>query len=518
MALNTPASHSLDPSKIDRSTLHMKALCGRAEVLHFLGRLKASMADYEHVAGLARDAGQKQFALAGLSVLYGELGDYDRELYCANRLISFARNRDLRSRGRALIRKAGALRDKGNLRSSLKSSERGVILLLGARKDQKLSPLERQAIQLDISNSYKTMGMVYNFMGKYDSSLDYFNKSLHIAKIIDDQAGIAHLLNNIGLIHWHKAALKLALDHFNQSLAVAMRIGYSNVVSTVLGNLGLIYNERTKYKIALGYFQKALKTSEEVGHKANMATNLHNIGLCYENIYDYKNAMKYYEQSLNIFRNIGNKFGTAFTLNNIGGICLERGELNKSLGCLNEAENFAVRADLREIIIRSRMMKARVWRAQRKYAKSSASLRKTIAFAKKNKMTGLMNDAIVQYVKTAGMENKRPQAQDLAGYIAFLEKAPKKTDMDYEKCFVLITLIKYYLVEMKFEAAEKKFVELSKLIKRANDKKIVIESLIIRACLNKAAGRKYTHLLKKARARAKEIELKLLLDEIEECR
>jgi len=500
---------------MDRQDLFLKALAGRAEVYHFLGRLKSSLADFEQVVELARDAGHKQDALAGLSVLYGELGDYDHELLCANRLISITRNRDLRSQGRALIRKAGALRDKGNLRSSLKITERSVKLFRGARKDQKLTPHDHQAIQLDISNLYKTMGMVYNLMGKYDSSLEYFNKSLKIAEMIDDQTGIAHLLNNIGLIHWHKGAFQKAQDHFNKSLAVAMKIGYKNAVATVLGNLGLIYNERAKYNIALGYFQKAFKISEEISNKANMANNLHNMGLCYGNDCDLKNAMKHYLHSLNIFRKIGNKFGIAFTLNNIGMLYLERAEHKKALGCLNKAEKIAARADLSEIIIRSRMLKAQIWRVQRKYTKSSGSLIKTIAFAKKNKMEGLMNDAIVHYVKTAIEENNRSRLRDLAGYITFLEDNYKKMTVNYEKCFLLLPLIRYDMAGGKFDAAERKFLEFSRFIKRAGDKKLFAESLFIHARLNRAAGKEYLSLVVKGTKMARELGLINLLNEME---
>lgn len=499
---------------MDRQDLHLKALCGRAEVFHFLGQLKSSRADFEQVVKLARDAGHKQVALAGLSALYGELGDYDHELTCANRLISITRNRDLRSKGRALIRKAGALRDKGDLRSSLKISERSVKLFRGARKDQKLTPHDRQSIQMDISDSYKTMGMVYNLMGKYDSSLEYFNKSLKIAEMIDDRTGIAHLLNNIGLIHWHKAALPKAQDHFNRSLAAAMKIGYKNVVSIVLGNLGLIYNERTKYKIALGYFQKALKISEEIGNKANMASNLNNVGLCYANEYDLNNALKYYLQSLNIFRKIDNKFGTAFTLNNIGGVYYERGEYEKALGCVSEAEIIAAHADLAEIIIRGRMLKGRIWRALRKYVKSAGLLRNTIAFAEKNKMEGLMNDAIIQYVKTASEENNRSRAPGLAGYIAYLVDACKKTSVNYEKCFILINLIRHDMAERRFEIAEKKYSEFSRFIKRAGDKKLIVESFLIRARLNRATGREYRSLVVKGKKMARQLGLITLLNEL----
>jgi hypothetical protein len=46
MALTAPIPVSIYLLKMDRQTLIIKALGGRAEVCHFLGRLKTSLADF----------------------------------------------------------------------------------------------------------------------------------------------------------------------------------------------------------------------------------------------------------------------------------------------------------------------------------------------------------------------------------------------------------------------------------------------------------------------------------------
>jgi hypothetical protein len=46
MALTAPIPVAIYPLKMDRQTLIVKALSGRAEVYHFLGRLKTSLGDF----------------------------------------------------------------------------------------------------------------------------------------------------------------------------------------------------------------------------------------------------------------------------------------------------------------------------------------------------------------------------------------------------------------------------------------------------------------------------------------
>ncbi len=495
-------------------TKTIRALVDRAEVYHIIGELQKSKTDYERVIKLSRDANHKRDALIGLSVLYGVLGDYDRELSCAHRLIMFTRKMDLLSKGKALTVKAGALRDKGNYGLSLKTSQRSICLFRAAQKNARYRPRDHRIILESISNSYNIMGMVNNIQGRYGSALVNFKKRLNMGKKIDDPLVISQSLNNIGLIYWHNSKMASAEKFFHKSLEIAQRIGYKNAVSLILGNMGIINNDLEKYDTALEYFLKAIEIGEEVGNKAGTAAHLLNAGLCYENLCDFSNAFKYYSLSLDIFRKIGNKPGTAMALLDLGMNYCDRGDYRMALDYLNKSEKISLHADLLEIVIRCSTMKGKVLRGRKEYAKSIKLLKNSIGLAKKHKMSDLKVLALKEYVRTAIEERSKKYLPGISDYITQLKNIYKGADAGKDKGMLLIIFIKYDIVREKYKAAGKKLFELFCFIKKLNNKEFTAEALFVQARFNKATGREYAAQIKKAEELAKELGYYYLLDEI----
>jgi len=502
---------------MNRQTLHTKtirALTGRAEVYHIIGVLQKSMADFERVIRLSRDINYKRDALIGLSVLHGELGDYDQELSYADKLIRFTRKMDLLSKGKALTVKAGALRDKGNYELSLKTSQRSINLYRSVGKSAKRRSEDHRGILQNISNAYNTMGMVNNIQGRYDSALANFKKRLEIGKKINDQIAISQSLNNIGLIYWHNSKMETAENCFKKSLGIAQKIGYKNAVSVILGNIGIINNDQEKYNTALEYFLKAIKIGEEVGNKAGTAAHLLNAGLCYENLCDFSNAFKYYTLSLDIFQKIGNKPGTAMALLDLGMNYCDRGDYKAALEYLNKSEKIGLHADLLEIVIRCSTMKAKVFRGLKEYAKSIRLLNNSIGLAEKHKMSDLKVLALKEYVRTAIEEKSKKYLPGISDYISQLENIYKDADTGKDKGMLLIIFIKYGIAREKYKKAEKKLFELSNFVKKLDNREFTAEALFVQARFNKATGKEYADEIKKAKALAKELGFVFLLDEI----
>jgi tetratricopeptide (TPR) repeat protein len=492
----------------------IRALAGRAEVYHIIGALQKSKADFERVIKLSRDGDYKRDALIGLGQLCSELGEYDQELLCANRLLRFTRKMDLLSKGKALTVKAGALRDKGNYESSLKTSRRSISLYRSARKNAMHRRGGHRSILQNISNAYNTMGMVNNIQGRYGSALANFKKRLNIGKKINDQIAIAQSLNNIGLIYWHNSKMEMAEKYFHKSLGIAQRVGYKNAVSVILGNIGLINNDLGKYDIALEYFLKAIKIGEEVGNKAGTAAHLLNAGLCYENLCDFSNAFKYYTLSLGIFQKVGNIPGTAMALLDLGMNHCDRGDYKTALDYLNNSEKIALHADLLEIVIRCSAMKGKVLRGCKEYAKSIKFLKNGVGLAKKYKMEDLKILSVKEYVKTAIEEKSKKHLAVISKYMAMLENVYKGADAGKDKGMLLIIFIKYDMAREKYKDAGKKLIELSDFIKQLDNQEFTAEALFVQAQFNRAMGREYADQIIKAKDLAKELGYNFLLDEI----
>jgi len=500
----------------DLYTTAIRALEGRAEVYHIIGALQKSRLDFERVIKLSLDVDHKRDALIGLSILFGELGDYDKELSYANKLIRFTRKMDLVSKGKALNVKADALRDKGKFELSLKTSQSSINLFRSTLKKAKYRRGDRRMILENISNAYTTMGSVNSLQGRYGSALDNFRKRLGVVKKNNDQIAITQSLNNIGLVYRHNSKYEVAENYFKKSLAIAQKIGYKNAVAVILGNIGMIHNDLDEYDVALGYYLKAVKISEEVGNKTNTASHLLNAGLSYENLCDINNAFKYYTLSLNIFKKIGNKFGIAMALCDLGMNYCDRGDYERALTYINQAGKIASYADLLEIVIRCASLKAQIYRSCKKYAKSIRLSKNGIKLAAKYKMEELKIMVIKEFVSAAIEEKSGKYLAGISDYMTLLGNLYKSAHIDKTKGTILVILIKYDMARKKYKAAEIKFRILSGIANRLTDRELTALTILLRARLNIAAGRDYADQIKKARELVKETGWNQLLGEIKE--
>jgi hypothetical protein len=341
----------------------------------------------------------------------------------------------------------------------------------------------------------------------------FFKKSLSIFRKINNQIAITHSLNNIGLTYWYNGKFSSSKKYFDNSLAIAQKIGYKNANAMVLGNMGLIYCDE-KPRIAFGYFQKAIDINRAIGNKANTATNLNNMGLCCANMCEYRNAITYYDQCLKIFLKIRNKYGAAMTYYNIGMVHFDQAEYEKALAYEKEAEKLALSANVMETTIRCFVLKAQVFRVQKKYLLSMKLLKQSIGLARKYEMNDLLMVAAKQYVKTAIEEGTGKYKRDTSEYIAMLAKFYRNATSDDTRCSMLVILIKYDIAERKYDDAGKKVLLLSQLAAKLGDKYLTAEALFARVQLYHATGKRYSHHARRLKELVNQSGFYFLLDEL----
>lgn len=149
-------------------------------------------------------------------------------------------------------------------------------------------------------------------------SLEYVNKSIEIAKRIDNKIELGQVLIFKGNIYDRRGSFDKAILHFNEALSIYIEIDKRNGISTAYSSLGSAYVDKGDYFEALKYCLKALKISEESGKKNEQARIYNNIGLIHYYQADYQKSLDYYNKSLEIRIELDNKEGIALAYNNIG--------------------------------------------------------------------------------------------------------------------------------------------------------------------------------------------------------
>lgn len=163
-------------------------------------------------------------------------------------------------------------------------------------------------------------GSLMTRMGQYQRAETYFKQLLRDP----ENENLAHIHNQLGLVHQAKAEFDQAMNHFD--LANKMMKEFHPTLhrdsAHVLRNMSYVLIEQGHYEKALEYCNEAIKVLEELDDSCQleMAQYLYNTGLSYVGQRMYDEALEYYEQSLNIKKTYlpENHVHIAETLNSIG--------------------------------------------------------------------------------------------------------------------------------------------------------------------------------------------------------
>ncbi len=121
-------------------------------------------------------------------------------------------------------------------------------------------------------------GRVYNNIGNlyrntdYDLSLDFFNKTLVIAKQLNDKPLTAGIYNNIGTVYYHKNSFYQALNYYNKSDQLFTELKDSVNIVQLMENKGVIYFNLHQYDKAEALLLKANKEARQLDLNETVAS------------------------------------------------------------------------------------------------------------------------------------------------------------------------------------------------------------------------------------------------------
>ena len=121
-------------------------------------------------------------------------------------------------------------------------------------------------------------------------------------------AGVAHNLNEIGLIHTQRGEYTRAREEFNEAMEIYKQLNMEPEISKSLNNIASTYVMNKDFEGAIKRFEELAKWDERTGNSLGMAITLNNMGLLYEhNLGKHEEAQRRYSQALKIFKELGNE-------------------------------------------------------------------------------------------------------------------------------------------------------------------------------------------------------------------
>lgn len=247
---------------------------------------------------------------------------------------------------------------------------------------EKAISLAQQAKELSVKIGFleglayanKNIGLVYYFQGKLIETLDYWNQSLGGFESINDQIGVANLLNNISAVYTDQGAIEKGLGYALKSLEISEKTGDKLRILSALNSVGSIYfnksegaiddNKTANREKALQYLLRALPLCEELGDNDALGVISENIGEIYFEKGNDKEALTYFNKSL---KALGNTANSSFALNGIGKLYLKEGDIRQALIYHNKALAIAEKFSHKLHMVRSLQGIGNVYINQKNY-------------------------------------------------------------------------------------------------------------------------------------------------------
>jgi tetratricopeptide (TPR) repeat protein len=176
------------------------------------------------------------------------------------------------------------------------------------------------------------LGILHRYQGNYDGARAYYEKSLKLARELEEPALEAKSLHELGVVCGLQGDAAAERRYANKALAFAEVLGDKALKANTLHRLGVSSWVEGAYDEARRQCEASLVIARELVDLALMARTLHDLGVSRAKLGDYEGAQRNYEESQALREQLGDKSGLASTLYSLAELEWSRGEINAAEG------------------------------------------------------------------------------------------------------------------------------------------------------------------------------------------
>ncbi len=188
------------------------------------------------------------------------------------------------------------------------------------------------------------------FIGDYNNAIDYYQKSLTIARKINDKRLCAYNLNNLGMVHTYLKNYKAAIENYTESSHVIEELGDKIEFAKIQNNIAELNMFMGNLDTALKLHLLVLNIIEKSDEQVFLIWLYNNIGTVYEKLENSVLALQYFDKALKLSYETNNTLGKSQTMNRIGKVYLSSKRYDEANEIFFNALKYAIDASSKEII------------------------------------------------------------------------------------------------------------------------------------------------------------------------
>jgi predicted ATPase/DNA-binding CsgD family transcriptional regulator/Flp pilus assembly protein TadD len=174
-------------------------------------------------------------------------------------------------------------------------------------------------------------------VGDFPAAQTLFTESLHIARQLADQTGVARALRALCKLAGHRGSYAEAQHLGEESLAILEAHGDLEGLATTLCQLGMSSYLADDQARARRLFERSRAVAHQIGDLRLMSQTAFGLALTHHLEGGYAEARRLYEESLAIDRDMGHRSSEGSALNNLGHLAILRGEPGQARALLCES-------------------------------------------------------------------------------------------------------------------------------------------------------------------------------------
>lgn len=149
-----------------------------------------------------------------------------------------------------------------------------------------------------IAEAYRVKGIGLSYLDKSEIAIENYLNAMKYFKRGQNSQGEAKVYNNIGNLYMD-GDFDRALEYYNKSLTIAKKLNIESLLASIYGSLGNIYQRKKNYYIALANYQKSVNIFKKINNPVGITQGLQNIGVAFFNLNQINKAEEYLVQAIN---------------------------------------------------------------------------------------------------------------------------------------------------------------------------------------------------------------------------
>lgn len=298
------------------------------------------------------------------------------------------------------------------------------------------------------------LGNFLRLKGETDTARKYIGESMLIRRQSEDKNGIIDSAIRLALLEYDQGNYDEAIKLYEETLTLFEEIENNVGIAIILNNLGNIYSLKTDYEKAFDMYEECLKTRRLTGDKLGIAITLNNLGIVSYERGEYLKADELLEESLIIRQQVGDKNGMAITLVNLGNLNYNQGKYSEAVNAYTESKKISEEISDKGCLCDSLYGLGKTYIDIGEFDKALVNLNETLEISRMIKSKPLVAAALFGLGKISFLKNEYQQAKNYynESAVLYLETDSKKD----------ISVLMIRLAELEF--AEKHFDNSAKLL------------------------------------------------------